>query len=309
MKKEKTKRGLGFKTAVLLTACAIIFCSVLPLATLLNNDKKLLQGSYERTRKAGKLSLSADDIYLTRILKQYANRYSMDGYINAQHTTSTMTQTDTQIIRSRLDELHNANMLTDLWYETAIADLDDATYESHDSLGFSNYINVMGIPERDEFIRAAITTEKQTDKVTGFFLAVPVKVYGQISDADTQRTDMDIVNNTITYLGLDILPDWEPLYGVSMENSAMYSEKGELLVCCSRGEYEAYRYPHYPDYQETNLRMNYFCVNAISMPPDTVAYWKEYESSFTEQFVPQPEMPPMDIETESKERAEWEGAE
>lgn len=280
--KQKKGRSIGPLASILLTLLAIVLCLALPLFTMMKNNETLLRGSYERTRKAGTLSLSADDIYLTRVLKKYAGRYQIEGYDRAANDIFQMYAINSTVLCDYAAGLFEAQVLPEGWFR-ATEYWPEECYQASDSLGFTNYISVPQKTNRGSFMNAGMVTEKQTDKVIGYFCMLDEEVYSQLNLQDAGVSVPDTANAMVAYLGMDILPDWKAVEGTRQGEYALYSEKGELLVYCRQGTDNGAFYQYLRDFEDRAMPrplIHYLCISAVSISPEQMQSWKEYEASF-----------------------------
>lgn len=269
---------------LLLAVCTGVLAlafSAIPALALRLNDTRLLSQPHERTGQAGAMALTSDDLYLTRVLKKYAQRNTMYSYQSASTSPDAMARTAPTVLWDYLDTLHTSGVLPAEWRDYCSGRIYSHIYGSQDSLGFTNYIAYIEDTDAPDYAcyLAGITVEAESQKVIGLFLSVD-------SAAALPAIDTDAVLAAYrSYLGLDAMEDWEDPADTWFAGCALYSPRAELMLFCESGVFRAGTYRNYEAFNGRNwteevFDRTYFCLHALSLPEETVRAWQEYARTF-----------------------------
>lgn len=278
--------------AVVCTALAALAVSFVPALALRLGDASLLAQPHARTRQAGAISLTGDDLYLTRVLKKFTGRDALNGYQAASLWPSGMSSVEPSEMMDYVRQLADAGVLDAAWLAYLEDQVGMSTYVGEDSLGFVSYITYGRRDENIGYYLLGITVERQTQKVVGLWATAEPEL-------GIEPPDMEAVLTAYTaYLELDVLGDWVVPVDTDYEYGGLYSPSAGLLLTCSDGLYTTIPNPEF-NLGGTSLRQ-YFGLNSVSVEPQTVQAWQEYTRSFGQtEDAQQPEAP--DVEQEALE--------
>lgn len=280
---NKPKRARFLPGKAVLTLCtgvlALLF-SALPALALWLQDAHFLAQPQARTHQANALTLTGDDLYLTRILKKYSQRSGIQGYQAAGTAPYSMLQTGPDVLLEHLDALCAAGVLPEEWRAYCAGHIERAVFTSVDSLGFVHYIGYNGLESLPDYgcYVVGITVESISQKVVALW----------VSADPAEELSAPPVLPTLeayrTYLELNAIDDWEAPADTLCADTALYSPRAELLLHCENGLYGADTYRHYEmfggEYTSATFPRSYFCLNALSLPEETVRGWQAYARSF-----------------------------
>ena len=278
---KKQPRGLSRK--MLLAVCTGVLAlafSAIPALALWLNDAQLLAQPHERTRQAGALALTSDDLYLTRILKKYAQRDTLTGYRYASFSPDAMSWTDTTVLLDHLNALYEAGVLPADWRTYCIEQIDRRAFTSQDSLGFIHYIAYIEDENASDYAcyLAGITVEAESQKVIALFVSSDFVPALSAAEKDA------VLAAYSSYLGLDTMEDWEDPADTWFAGSALYSPRAELMLYCETGAFQASSYRSYDAFNgnwgQEYFDRGYLCLHALSLPEETVRMWQDYARSF-----------------------------
>lgn len=289
MNAKNEPRGLSRK--ILLMVCTGVLAlafSAIPLLALWLDDVQLLAQPHERTRQAGALALSSDDLYLTRILKKYSQASAVDGrFMTALGSPGNMSWTYNATVQNYLDDLYEANVLPRDWYSYCSDNIEES-YTSTDSLNFVHYISYVADATwtRSEFCyTVGLTVESESQKVIALWVSVPpTPGFPPPAQATLEAFR--------AYLGLEEFDDWEDPADTWFAGCALYSPHAETMLFCETGSYESQSYVNYKMEPAAGYRVsqenrtdhyyprNYYCLSASYVPEGTVRSWQEYARSF-----------------------------
>lgn len=279
---EKQPRGFSRMLLAVCTGVLALVFSAIPALSLWLNDTQLLAQPHERTGQAGALTLTSDDLYLTRILKKYAQRDTMYGYQSASNAPDTMTWTAPTVLRDYLNTLYTSGVLSAEWLDYYIEQVWGRVYNSQDSLGFTNYIAYVEDSEAPDYACYLVgtTVETESQKVTALFLSVDSAVTLPAMDTNA------VLAAYRSYLGLDAIEDWEDPTDTWFAGNALYSPRAELMLFCESGAFQTQSYRGYDAFNgswtDALFDRTYFCLYALSLPEETVRAWQDYARSFPE---------------------------
>lgn len=276
--RERKRKNHMFRTALMLLAAAlgIAALSAVPLLSLWAGDRAALEQPHTRTAQAGTLSLTCDDVYITRMLKKLAGAQENDpNYTSVWGVApqSTVTQSDEYDLHSLLAAARDAGLLPDAWYQNISGALDGTFYISTDSLGFTDY-RAQSMRESDRGVYSiGLTIETQSKSIVGLFASV--------DEADgLAAPDASAVLAAYTqYLGVEQANDWAVPADTCFAQNSIYSANAELLLSVQTGVYTAYADSSVSASDRAYPR-RYFCLNARSVSPDTMRQYQAYTRSF-----------------------------
>ncbi len=281
----KKGKGAALRVGAILGAVLLMAAfSALPAVSLYWSERAALDGQHARGAKAGTLSLTADDIYLTRMLKkQKTAKRGYSGHYEsaAQYPISGMTlvtQSTQYDLTGLLDGLRDAGVLPDAWYRSVTNAIGADFYVSADSLGFTNIIAFSHREEDRNAYAVGLTVEEQTRSVVGFWAAAPA------ADAPPAPERAAVLAAYREYLGVEA-GDWAvPVDSPYAENS-LYSASMELMLSMQTGAYQTWgdwsisgeesRVSPDQPYQR-----RYLCVNACWFEAARLRAAQAYERSF-----------------------------
>ncbi len=280
---NEPKRAHVLPRKALLALCtgvlALLF-SALPALTLWLQDARLLAQPQARTHRADALALTGDDLYLTRILKKYSQRTGIQGYQAASTNPYSMSQMTSTTLLDHLNALCAAGVLPEEWRAYCAEHVGNIVFTSVDSLGFVHYIGYNGLGHMPDYgcYVVGITVESISQKVVAVWISAAQA--GRLSAPPVQPT----LEAYRTYLELDAMDDWEAPTDTLWADTALYSPRAELLLHCENGSYDANTYRHYEmfdgEWTSALFPRTYFCLNAVSLPEETVRGWQAYARSF-----------------------------
>lgn len=174
MNRIKPLRGLSRR--VLLAACTGVLAlafSAVPALALWLGDAQLFAQPHERTRQAGALAPTSDDLYLTRILKKSSQQEPTDFYRLTY--MGSMSWVANETVQGYLDVLYKANALPEEWWRYC-SDHIEQSFVAADRLGFFHYTAYVADTAytNSEFCyTVGITVEGESQKIVGVWVSVP----------------------------------------------------------------------------------------------------------------------------------------
>ena len=284
--KEKHPRGYARKK--LLTVCTgilVLAFSAIPALALWLGDVQLLAQPHERTRQAGALALTSDDLYLTRILKKNGQRNTAnDYYWQSDYYSLTnpdnMNWCSTRDVLDLLDTVYEAGLLPEELWSYCSGHIEQA-FTSSDRLGFLYYIayDSDAVSDNAEYrYTVGLMVESESQKMVSVCVCVPMGYAPPALQAQT------ILQAYRDHLELGIFENWEDPADTWFAGRALYSPQAEVMLSCEIGSYQAQGFRGYPvslsEPTENYDSRFYYCLNASSFPEETVRSWQEYARSF-----------------------------
>ncbi len=279
MNRIKPLRGLSRR--VLLAACTGVLAlafSAVPALALWLGDAQLFAQPHERTRQAGALAPTSDDLYLTRILKKSSQQEPTDFYRLTY--MGSMSWVANETVQGYLDVLYKANALPEEWWRYC-SDHIEQSFVAADRLGFFHYTAYVADTAytNSEFCyTVGITVEGESQKIVGVWVSVPQEL------SPSAPHGQAVLEAYCAYLELEAFEDWEDPADTWFAGSALYSARAEVMLFCETGSYPSRSYsgPFVSEGLPTEhfYDRRYFCLHASSVPDDTVRSWQEYARSF-----------------------------
>ena len=271
---------------MLLTVCTgvlVLAFSAIPALALWLGDAQLLTQPHERTRQAGALALTSDDLYLTRILKKNSQRDALNnGYTNLNSLTNPVNMnwiSNTEVLEL-LDTAYGAGFLPEELWSYCSGHIEQS-FSSSDRLGFLYYIayGTDAVYTRSEYCyTVGFTVENETQKVVSVYVSIPL---GFEPPALQKQAILEAYRD---YLELNVFEGWEDPADTWFAGSALYSPRAEVMLFCDTGSHQApsYNGPVVSVYDPTGnyYYRSFYCLNASSVPEETVRSWQEYTRSF-----------------------------
>lgn len=277
---DHTKTGRARAAAVLCAGVLALALSALPALTLWLGERQALAQPHARTRQAGVLSLTGDDVYLTRVLKQYAVRETpsvSESYSGASLYLYDMEQTDSGVVTAYLSELCDAGVLPQAWYNGIVSGMDSTAFTDADSLGLRHYI-VCTAPEFGAgFYQIGVTVETQSQRVVGLWGCVGQDGAPPAPDAQSA------LGAFVRYLELEGANDWAPPAPLPYEQKCLYSANLDLLLYADSGSYLAnkdYYFSEKAGWDDEQRECAFFCLNAMSLSADIMQKMQAFSNSF-----------------------------
>jgi len=275
--------------AILGTVLLIVGFSAIPVLTLWVSERAALDTPHARTAQAGAVSLTCDDMYITRMLKKLViARETVDsGYRNASYYPDSMSCYESysaraQDIAALIETAHTEGFLPDAWYESVHGALDGPFYTSTDSLGFMNCIAYSAREGEEGIYLIGLTVETETNAIVGMWATAGG------DEALPAPDTAAVLAAYMRYLGVEQANDWGVPVDTGYAENSIYSANAELLLSVQTGEYNTW-----PEYTITQYGVEharrYFCLNAKYLENDKIQQYQAY----TRSFAGVPDMPSM----------------
>lgn len=255
---KTTKRG---KLLMLACAALVAVLACLPLLWFRAQDARMFGTVNQSSGLYESRDVSGDDFYL---LQQVKNRTQMnrtdwmvsaglDGtaalYTPAGNNRYNMTSSDTaaDFAASLLTQLHDAEVLPDIWYHVAADNLSSYSsgelYTSSDSLGITRLLRYPHAaydesdPEYNESPTFALDYDNKTGRLLNLWVQAPLDDPTLLSGSPVLLNISDLLNAWVQWEGLTDLGDWTVPYGSDYAETGLYSARGNALLTCVYGSF------------------------------------------------------------------------